>query len=175
MNLNAQQISIPDQDLPADTIWHYVRRQVSNCGLEGPASPACVVRIDSAGDMIGNCPNPPLQLTIERLAGAKLKLRWRYTPMSEEAKPAGFRIYMDSGSGFDFGSPTATVQYGLGGTGEFSWTSDALTDGQLYKFCVRSYRTSPDAESQNTDYVSAVADSQGPAAITGLQAAWEEI
>jgi len=174
MNLADTQVSIPGQDLPANTIWHYIRRQVSGCGLESGDSPACVVEIDSNGDMIGLTPNPPLSLTAEGLSGGRLKLRWRYTRLSEEVTPTGFKIYMDSGSGFDFNNPTATVSYGLGGTGEFKWTSNALTHGKLYRFCVRSYRTS-EGETQNTDFVSAVADSVGPDAITGLRATWEEI
>lgn len=80
---------------------------------------------------------------------------------------------MDSGSGFDFGMPQAIVEYGLGGAGEFSWTSDALTDGQLYRFCVRSYYEAG-GESRNSNFVAAVADSTGPDAITGLRASWQE-
>lgn len=174
MSLGDSQVSVFGQSLPPGTIWHYIRRQVSGCGLEGGNSPACVVIIDSNGDMIGNAPNPPLSVTAEGLAGGKIKLLWRYTPVAEEITPTGFYIYMDSGEGFNFDSPDATVLYGLGGTGEFAWTSDALTNGQLYRFCIRSYRTGA-GESQNTDFVSAVADSVGPDAITNLQASWEQV
>ncbi len=174
MNLNDSSVAVVDQELPADTIWDYVRRQVSGCGLESEDSPACQVIIDSAGDMIGNTPNPPLSVTVEKVAGGKLKLRWRYTPVYEEIAPTGFHIYIDSGEGFDFETPDATVPYGLGGTGEFSWTSDPLTHGSLYRLCIRSYRTGAGG-SQNTDYVSEVADSEGPEAITGLVASWEQI
>jgi hypothetical protein len=174
MSLAASQVTIPNQALPANTIWHYIRRQVSDCALESDDSPACEVVIDSAGDMIGSTPNPPLDLTIEQLAGAKLKLRWRYTQLAEEITPTGFNIYMDSGSGFNFDTPTATVSYGLGSTGEFEWTSGALTNGQLYRFCVRSYRSGA-GETQNTDFVAALADSVGPDAITGLRATWQEV
>ncbi|MFQ5769754.1 MAG: hypothetical protein ACE5HX_04405, partial [bacterium] len=175
MNLNASQVSIKAQNLPAKTIWHYIRRQVSDCGLESQDSPACIVIIDSNGDMIGNAPNKPQDLVAENVAGAKIKLRWRYSKLSEEITPTGFHIYIDSGLGFDWNLPDATVLYKMGGiAGEFSWTSAALTHGQIYRFCVRSYKTGV-GESQNTDYVSAVADSQGPAAITNLQTSYQEI
>jgi len=172
MNVSASSVTIPGQGLPANTIWHYIRRQVSHCGLESEDSSPCIVQIDSAGDMIGNTPNPPLNLEIEQLADAKLKLRWRYTRVDEEIAPTGFKIYMDSGEGFDFETPEDTVVYRH--TPEYSWTSDELIDGQLCKFCVRSYRTDA-GESQNTNYVSARADSLGPDAITGLSTDWEEI
>ena len=173
MALGASQVSMPNQALPADTRWHYIRRQVSGCGLESDDSPVCEVVIDSSGDMISDTPNPPLDLTIEQLSGGKLKLRWRYTRLAEEIAPTGFNIYMDSGSGFNFDTPTATVPYGLGGMGEFEWISGALTHGLLYRFCIRSYRTGG-GETRNTDFVAALADSVGPDAITGLRATWQE-
>ena len=176
MALDDSQITIADQELPANTIWHYIRRQMDDeCGLESDDSPACIVVIDSNGDMIGSTPNPPISLTIERLSNGRFRLRWRYTKLSEQVAPTGFKIYMDSGSGFNFSSPDATIAYGIGGiNNEFSWISGALTHGQIYRFCVRSYRTG-EGESQNTDYVATDADSEGPAAITDLQASYEEI
>lgn len=176
MDLDDSQVSILEQELPPDTIWHFIRRQVSECGLESEDSPACAVAIDSAGDMVGNVPNPPLDLIIQGLSEGRFKLRWRYTPIAEEVPPTGFKVYMDSGEGFDFNAPIATVPYNLGGFGEFAWTSDPLTNGQLYRFCVRSYQTGPPiTESQNTNFVAAVADSVGPDAITGLRTSWKEI
>jgi len=173
MNLDSSQVSLANQALPANTIWHYIRRQVSCCGLESPDSPACIVGIDSNGDMIGNAPNPPLDLVIRNMAGGKLKLRWRYTPIAEVVTPTGFNIYMDSGSGFAFNTPEDAVSYNLGGNGEFEWTSDALADGQRYRFCVRSY-CETGGESQNTNFIAAIADAQGPDAIAGLRASWSE-
>jgi len=169
------QVVIPGQDLPPNTTWHYVRRKVQPCcGLESPDSPACIVVIGADGEMIGNVPNTPQNVTAGQLAGAKIKIKWRYTSKAQEAAPTGFKIYMDSGSGFDFESPIATVAYNLGELGEFNWTSGALTDGHTYRFCVRSYREGG-GESRNTDYTSTVADSTGPDAITGLCATWQEV
>lgn len=174
MGPGASQVSIEKQVLAADTIWHYIRRAVSGCGLVSPDSPACVVRINSSGNMIANAPNPPVDLTIAGLSNGRFKLRWRYTKDEEEITPTGFNIYMDSGSGFNFASPEDTVSYGFGGAGEFEWTSDPLADGQVYRFCVRSYKTGA-GETQNTDYVSGTADAEGPDAITGLVVSWEEM
>lgn len=143
MALEDEQVTIPDQDLPPNTTWHYIRRRVSgDCELESPDSPACIVRIDSNGEMLGSIPNTPTKLAVEGLADGKVKLRWRYAPSEEEIAPAGFHIYIDSGAGFDFETPDAIVPYRGGGpkAGEFDWTSESLTHGELYRFCVRSYR-----------------------------------
>jgi len=175
MELIDTQVAIANQDLPPNTIWHYIRRQVSDCGLESASSGPCIIRIDANGDMLEASPNPPMLLTIEKLADAKFRLRWRYSKLAEEIAPTEFRIYMDSGSGFNFSAPAAVVSYQrLPGGGEYSWISGVLTHGQQYRFCVRSFNEDA-GESQNTNFVTAIADSQGPDAITGLRTSWEEI
>jgi len=174
MNVDAAQVTVGCQNLPAGTIWEYIRRQVSPCGLESGDSDSCRVIIDANGDAILNAPNAPDDVTIEIVAGGMLKLRWRYRPLWQVVEPTGFYIFMDSGSGFDFETPVATVPFMRSVNNEFNWTSDALEHGQLYKFVVRSYRQG-EGQSQNTGYVAARADSQGPAAITGLRASWQEL
>ncbi len=174
MEIDDSQVSIPAQALQAGTIWHFVRRQVSDCGLESADSDAAVVVIDSAGDMIALAPNAPQSLEAEQVAGGKIEVKWRYSRLNQEIAPTGFKVYIDSGGGFDFDTADATVAYGLGGNGEFEWESDALINGKTYKFCVRSY-AGTGGETQNTNYVSEVADSSGPDAITGLSASWEAI
>jgi len=159
------QVEIPKQDLPPDSIWHYARRAISGCGLESDSSPACVVRIDAEGNMIGNTPNPPLDLIARPSAGGKMVLKWRYSPIDQEVAASGFNIYIDSGSGFNFSTPDATVDYT--GAAEFGWTSGALIDGVLHRFCVTSYRTGA-GESPTTARTSGVPDSTGPEAISGL-------
>lgn len=172
MDLTDTEVEIAAQDLPANTIWHYVRRQVSECDLESDPSDPCIVQIDANGDMILDTPNIPDSLTVEQVAGAKLKVRWRYSELSQEIAPTGFRIYIDTGSGFDFDTPDDTVAFAQGGGPEFSWTSSTLNDGQTYKFCVRAYTTNY-GESQNTAFVSGVAKSSGPSGLTGITSSWE--
>lgn len=175
MDLSDTSATLPAQDLPPNTIWHYVRREVSQCGLESEDSPVCIVMIDADGEMREAVPNVPQSVTIEPLAGAKFRLQWRYTPVCEEIPPTGFKVYMAAaGEDFDFETPAAIIAYGLGWIGEFSWTSGELINDVTYRFCIRSYRAEG-GESQNTGYVAAAADSQGPAAITNLLATWEEI
>jgi hypothetical protein len=164
MPLDGAQVSIPLQDLPANTEWHYIRRQVSDCGLESPDSPACIVRIDAEGIMIGSLPNAPTDLRVENAAGGKLVLKWRYVTLNEEIKPLGFHIYVNSGAGFDYGSIAGTVRYSR--QLDYSWMSEAFAHGQLVSFVVRAYAAAGDEK--NTSAVSGTADAEGPAAVTGL-------
>ena len=172
MGIDDDDISIPNQALPPSTIWHYIRRQVSDCGLESADSPACIVTINSDGDMLGASPNEPTDTVIEQLAGGKFRLRWRYLPTGQEILPTGFKIYIDAGGGFDFDNPIAIVSYHR--SIENGWISEAYTHGQTYKFCIRSYAAGA-GETDNTDYVSAAADAQGPAAASGVTIDWEEV
>ena len=291
MAIEASQVSIPNQDLQPDTIWYYVRRRESDCELESPPSDPCIVRIDSAGDMIGLTPNEPQDVTVEKLSGGRLRIRWRYTTLNQEVAPTGFKISIGESSGdwvlptnhndpdsgwaneenaydgdinsdascndYNYGkwlellldSPAycekvrlypgrqvgivievhycggnwvevydssdftpsgwnevaitagpidkariktseehyfdlmefefktcspVLIPYKLSGNGEYSWTSEPLTDGQQYRFLVRSYKDGA-GESQNESFVSSRADATGPSAITGLKASWEEI
>ncbi len=174
MDLTDTEVQIAAQDLPVNTIWHYVRRQLSECALESDPSDPCLVQIDADGEMILDTPNIPDSAAVEQVAGAKLKVRWRYSELAQEIAPTGFRLYIDAGSGFDFDTPDATVAFALGGGPEFSWTSGALNDGQTYKFVVRAYRTGS-GETQNTSFLSAVARSSGPSGLTGVTGSWEAV
>lgn len=170
MGLDDTQISLTGQDLPAGTAWHYVRRHVKGCcGKESPDSPVCIVRIGPDGELLGEKPNPPDDMSAEAVAGGKIRLRWRYHTAGQETPPAGFVIYRDA-----LDVPIAAVPAGSGLRGSYAWVSGALTHGQVYKWCVRAYSAAGDL-SDNSAFVGAVADSQGPTAVTNLAAEWEEI
>lgn len=172
MNADASEVSIAAQELLADTNWHYARRKVSCCGLESPSSPICMVQIKSDGTMRTGSPNAPYNLTIETLAGGKVRLHWYYDPEDQDARPAGFHVYCDNGSGFDLDTPDANV--GFWGSRVFSWTSGALVHGSIYRFVVCSYASGGEC-SGVSNIVSARADSQGPAAIDEITVSWEAI
>jgi hypothetical protein len=109
------------------------------------------------------------------LSGGRFLLRWHYTHLDEEVAATEFRIYIDSGEGFDFNTPAEIISYDsnlLGG--DLKWTSDAYPHGQRVKFCVRAYAEDK-GETQNTDYVSAVADHLGPEAITDIYATMDQL
>jgi hypothetical protein len=166
MAMEDTQVTIPAMDLPANTVWHFVRRLMrgDGCDLEGPSSDPCIVYIDANGDMQAAEPNAPANLTATPQAGGTVKLRWIYSTAGQEAAPGYFQIYID-------GVPTDTVSYNGGLT--FEWTSDALTHGQEYDFLVTAVAAGG-GESQNDTPVAATADDQGPTAITGLSISSEE-
>ncbi|MGH2271356.1 hypothetical protein ACQ9LF_06115 [Anaerohalosphaeraceae bacterium U12dextr] len=95
MAVNIDSILITGQSLPASSQWWYVRRKVKGCcGLEGNDSVPCKVRIGDDGQMIGNAPNPPVDLMAELMAGGRVRLRWRYVPGGQDTPAFGFAIYL---------------------------------------------------------------------------------
>lgn len=175
MEIDAASININAQSLGTNAKWHYVRRQVSGCGIESPDSPVCSVETDVNGDMRGEAPNSPGELMIEQLSGARLRLRWVYNPLNEAVSPAGFNVYQDSGDGFDFDNPVGLMRYAR--QRNFAWPSAQLEHGKLYRYIVRAYAVDGEIETEelNSRIVAAVADSQGPAAISGAAITWEEV
>jgi hypothetical protein len=166
MDLADTQVTIPAQVLTPGTRWVYVRRRKgADCSLESPDSLGCEVRIADDGDMIPDAPNTPSNLVAEAIAGGSIRLRWRYCEIRQAVTPTSFRIYIDSGSGFNFTVPSSTLTYGLGGGGEFTKTITGLTAGTRYRFCVRAYNSVTLGETQNTSSVAATPVSSGP---TGL-------
>jgi hypothetical protein len=173
MTADDTELTLPNQDLPPNTIWHYVRKAYARCCCKySEPSPPCIVIIDANGNMIGAMPNAPTNLVAEPIFGGKIRLRWRYSRYAQEIPPTGFRIYMAQDGGFDFTEPHDSTEYQF--RGEFQWTSDFLVHGQKYKFCVRSYRDGA-GESQNTNFAAATADSEGPEPITVMQISVQEI
>jgi len=175
MDLADTQVTIAAQDLPAGTIWNYVRRRkASDCALESPDSPVCDVRITPAGAMIADAPNEPSNLQAAALAGGSIRLRWRYCEIRQPVAPTAFRIYIDSGSGFNFATPSSTLTYSFGGGGEFTKTITGLTAGIRHRFCVRAYNSVTLGETQNADSVTATPISTGPAGLPTPMASVEE-
>jgi len=171
MSLVATSVTIPNQVLPPGTRWDYIRRQVSECGLESEDSPLCKVVIDADGEMVPLCSNSPSGLAIEPVAAGKFKLRWRYNAIEQELPLAGFKIYSVNAGEWNL---LDTLAYSTGGSGEFEWTSSEFEDGQRCHFGVHSYADGG-GESQNTNVVSATADAIGPGVLTGLETAVEEL
>jgi len=157
-------VEIADQDLPANTTWHYVRRAVRLCccGKESDDSHACIVRIASDGQSIGPSPNPPTDILAEPIAGGAIRLRWRYEPGGQAVAPETFSISLDT-----LDNEVGVVPAGFAIGGVYVWLSEPFEHGRLVRLCVRSAGRDG-ARSSNTYFVSAVADAQGPEAIHGL-------
>lgn len=139
MELSDTSIEIADQDLPAGSIWHYVRRRVRGhgCGLESESSPVCVIMIGEDGQAIPPAPNNPIDLNAEAVPGNRVRLRWRYSRDGQAAALHGFTVYQTTvGAAFPE-TPQAVMVGNIPLNDVFTWTSGEL--GGSYIFCVKSW------------------------------------
>lgn len=170
-NIADASMSVPIA-LPAG-VYHVSRHQVSCCGLQSEAIGYYVLVVDDEGAVINAAPNPPIQLTATQSANGTIILRWRHVPGAVPA--THFKIYIDTGSGFDFNTPLATVRRSPGSAGQQTYTSDPLTHGVMVRFVVRSYSSRTEGESSNTNHVAVTPDAIGPDVISGVTIAQEVI
>lgn len=127
MGLDDDQVIVTEQDLPAGSIWHYVRRRVrACCGLESAPSAVCVVRIGPDGLVLLPGPNPVGDLTAEAMAGGRVRLRWRYSADGQDAAPAVFAIRAGQTRPLA-DEPVDSVA--AMPAGSYRWESDVLTEG----------------------------------------------
>jgi len=176
---DATQYAVPGQALPADTIWRYAVRAVTGCGLESAAgSPLAVVAIDAGGDGPAVAPNAPQGLSVTPAAGGTFLLRFRYLTFNQAIAPTGFKVYADTGSGFNFATPLATLPAPRGLVRQgVAWehpgyTTPAYAHALRVGFVVRAYAATA-GQSPNITAVYAVADDLGPPAPTGLYGSYE--
>lgn len=163
-------VNIANQDLPAGTIWHYVRKKAAACcGKESIASPLCIVVIDGSGEMIGLTPNSPILLEVQQLFGGAFGVRWTYYTDDQEVQPTGFNIYADSGLGWAL---AAQLDYRRGQT-RWLWDSPVYAHGSVVKWLVKSFYTSG-GESNNAAFAAAIADAEGPNTQIAMMASFEE-
>lgn len=102
-------------------------------------------------------------VNIMKLPGAKIRLAW---PTSMQATDAQyFYVYVDStGAGFNYNSIFGTTfsgEYVNAGPDSNAWTSEVLTDGQNYKFVIRTEDNCGNWEF-NTNIFEAIPDGTPP-------------
>lgn len=159
--------------LPPNSVWQFTRTKVAvDCDLQSPPSRPVTAHIGPDGHLLPASPAAVAALIAEAVAGAKIRLRWRYVPTPDSVRPTKFDIFIDDGSGFDFASPDDSVAYVSAGS--YAWISPTLIDGKRYRFVARSTSVVTGGSSRNTSAVSAIADSTGPQAITGIIAVLED-
>lgn len=176
---DAAQYAVPGQALPANTVWRYAVRAVTGCGLESAdALPLAVVAIDAGGDGPAVAPNATQGLTVAPAAGGTFLLRFRYLTFNQALAPTGFKVYADTGDGFNFATPLATLPAPRGLVRQgMAWehpgyTTPAYAHALRVGFIVRAYAAAG-GQSPNITAVYAVADDQGPPAPTGLYGSYE--
>lgn len=120
---------------PAGSADCYVVRRFNGCGYQERTSAAAVtVRMGMEGESVLIAPNTVFGLAGEQIDGRRLRLRWLYYPLDQDASPREFRIYGDGGAGrMDLENPLATIPYG--GCGFYQWQTGPLADGR-YTFVI---------------------------------------
>jgi len=139
-------VTVAAQDLGTDNLYQYRRLAVSPAGSVSDVSSTVDVEVDGSGDLVG---------PIGNAAG-------------EPATPTGFKIYhsTDGGSNYTLDGTKAYRE----GMLRFHYTDESLSNGQAYTFKVVTYRTISLTDYELGDFPTdtATADSDGPAAVTGL-------
>jgi hypothetical protein len=122
-----------------DSTYCYVVRRFNSCGrLELTTSAAVVIRIDSEGKLADSVPNEVFGLEAQPTDGSRIRLRWFYCPLDQEAAPEVFKVYGDGGTGqIDLETVLATIPYE--GRKFYSYQSGVLENGE-YAFVVRAER-----------------------------------
>ncbi|NQU75802.1 MAG: hypothetical protein HQ546_05755, partial [Planctomycetes bacterium] len=129
-------------------------------GLETPDYSCNVeVAMGGDGDWLGNRPARPTSLTVEAIAGGKIRLRWQYSTPRGKLAPEDFAVYYGNSPEVDVsGSPAATVSY----TSEGHYSTElTLTDHATYWLAVVA-RTGSGVASDAVTAGPAVADAMAP-------------
>jgi len=113
---------------PNSRYCYLVRRYNGSGDAERTTTAALRVRIDSDGDVAEPVPNGVYALSVQMVAGGKIRLNWFYCPLDQEAPPGVFHIYGDDATGrLDLESVLGTVPYQ--GHRSYSFLSESLAEG----------------------------------------------
>lgn len=140
---------------------------VGHSGLSSVASDSQRIFFNSSG-MIVSAGNPAVGLTGNAVAEGKFDLSFNYNQTDQPAIPSGFKVYEDS-SALNL---IDTIAY-IGGRVRYYHTTSAYPHASSHEFLIRTYRTvaATDYEDKNLNYITLIADSTGPDAITVIRTA----
>ena len=111
-------------------------------------------------------PNAPTGLSTTPIAGGSIRVAFSYVSNREPAAPSQFNVYIDSGSGFNFGSADATVT--ATGARSYSTTVGPYADALQGKVVVRA-ESAAGKEEDNMKIVLFVADNAAPDAPASVE------
>jgi hypothetical protein len=148
----------------ASARYAYVVKAIGGGGVESEAThPARVAEFDASGELPGPRPNGPSELTVRSGAGGRFELLWVYPARHQEAAPATFRVYHDSGSGVvDYGTVVGTVPYRRGRI-HYGYRSAPFAHGTRRVWGVRAV-TAEGVDDGNVLTARGVADAEAPPA-----------
>lgn len=128
--------------LAAGSDWTFgVRAFDDATGLEESNTDARVrIRVDAAGVLVGDLPNPPVGLTVSPRPGDLVFARWSYAKAGQAAPPTGFRVYLAPGTVTLPAAPAATVPFSDSGVfNTYSAQVGPITPGVAYQVVVTAY------------------------------------
>ena len=150
--------NFPTYPLPINSVLWFDIKAISPGGVESEAIGIPQrIETDANGDPLDPTPNPPIRLRIEQRAEAKLLLSWEQDARGEQAQTSYSNVYGDAGTG----TVDTVTPIGVTSARVFLFTG---SNGQAYKFLVRNVSFA-EVEEKNVNYVTATADSDGPADI----------
>lgn len=139
-------------------------------GLEEQNVDAVVnVVLDALGRDVTRVPAAPMGPRALPLAGGGIRVEWAYACTDPSRQPLGFHVYLGTGSGPDYASPSATVPWSDQGQSRFRADLTNLTAETVYFLGVRAFNAV--GEEANTVVLSIRADGTPPSQVDSLQAA----
>ena len=167
----AQQITtFPWTCHASSTVYWYLLRAVGGGGVsESTVHQLRRAEFDADGMLVGPRPNAPVGLTLDYVAGGKIRLRWYYDPTDQEVSPGSFEVYSNIGTGgpVNYDLPLASVDFSAGVT-TYEWTSPTLFAWLHLWGAVRA-KSADGILEDNTVSVGAEVDSTGPAVHTRVE------
>ena len=149
----------------AGTGYDFYFADIGHSGKRGDVSDYRRIFFDDNG-MIVSVGNPAINLQGKAVAAGKFDLTFTYNQVGEPATPSGFKIYEDSSA-----LNLVTTIGLIAGRPRYYVTTGAYSHGSSREFLVRTFRTvaGTDYEDKNLDFITLVADSTGPSAITVIR------
>ncbi len=151
------------------TVYAYAVKSIGGGGVESAASwPAAVAEFDVYGSLLGVRSNGPTDLSVQPASGGAFMLRWVYASRYEEAEPASFQVFHDSGTGtVDYTTVVGQVGY-VRGRAHFSYGSSGFSHGVRVIWGVRAVTAGGVADGGVLEAFG-WADASAPAAHPGLR------
>jgi len=153
----------------AGSTTFYAARRVSGTGkLQRDTTAVVRLALDKSGLVFPQRPNQVRGLRAEVAAGRRVRLRWWYWPLGQQAEPARFAVYGDAGTGeMNHRQSIGNVPYR--GAGAYESLGAPGEDNQTYHFCVRAV-TAEGVEDGNLQIVAATVRSMCLAGVDELLA-----
>ena len=142
--------------------WRFGVRAYNEYGEEKNVDVAEELVLLASGEESPARPNRPVGVAAAAAEGGKVEVTFSYDATGEVAACTHFHVCYDAGSGeIDYASPLGAIDKDDAPLTHYAFLSDALDDGQAYRFAVRA-ATADDVEDDSIEFVEVTADAQAP-------------